>query len=75
MGVIWGMFFPAVVGIPLLKAEGGTEAVSCILVLVLCLWVNRYVTMVAIIVVHILFFILVSVGVTTGRMWVLLNSV
>jgi hypothetical protein len=73
MGVIWGMFFPAVAGIPLLKAEGGTEAVSCILVLVLCLWVNRYVTMVAIIVVHIL--LLVSGGVTTGRMWVLLNSV
>lgn len=73
MGVIGGMFFPAVAGIPLLKAEGGTEAVSCILVLVLCLWVNRYVTMVAIIVVHIL--LLVSGGVTTGRIWILLNGV
>jgi hypothetical protein len=64
MGVIWGMFFPAVVGIPLLKAEGGTESVSCVYVLVLYCWVNRYVTMVAIIVVHILLF----VGVTAGRM-------
>jgi hypothetical protein len=74
MGVIWEVFFPAVVCIPLLKAEGGTEAISCIYVLVLYLGINRYVTMVAIIVVHILL-LLVSVGVTTGRMWVLLNSV
>ena len=65
MGVIWEVFFPAVVGIPLLKAKGGTEAISCILVLVLYLGINGYVTMIAIIVVHILF--LLVDGVTTGR--------
>jgi hypothetical protein len=64
VGVVWEVFFPAVAGIPLLKAKGGTEAIACVYVLVLYLGINRYVTMVAIIVVHILLF----VGVTTGRM-------
>lgn len=67
--VVWGMFLLPTVGIPLLETIGGAESVSYILVLVLCLWVNGYVTLVAIVmIVH----ILLSGGVTTGR---LLNTI
>jgi len=67
--VVWEMLFRATVGIPLLETIGGAESVSCILVLILYVGINGYVTLFAIVmIVH----ILLSVGVTTTR---LLNTV
>jgi hypothetical protein len=49
--VVWGMFLLPTIRIPFLETIGGAESVSCILVLVLYLGIDRYVTLFAIVVI------------------------
>jgi hypothetical protein len=50
--LIWGMFLYPMVGIPLLQTIGRAETVSCVDILVLYLGINGYVTLIAIVVIH-----------------------
>lgn len=73
IGFIWEVFFLLPFRIPLLETIGGAESVSVVGILVLYVWIDRYVTLVAIVVCHIVVVLLLLYGgVTTTR---LLNTV